>query len=140
MGCTVRYTPERAEAWVPTQNGEASHASSSGLPLDKCEMYKMDFGGGFGRRGGPQSYVQQATFIAKQFSGTNIKLLWSREEDQAHDCYRPISQAKMTAGLYATGELVGMHVRISVQSINACSNPLAIKDGKDERQTQGFWQ
>jgi isoquinoline 1-oxidoreductase beta subunit len=51
MGCTVRYTPERAEAWVPTQNGEASHTSlseSSGLPLDKCEIYKMDLGGGFG--------------------------------------------------------------------------------------------
>ena len=29
MGCTVRYTPERAEAWVPTQNGEASHTALS---------------------------------------------------------------------------------------------------------------
>lgn len=143
MGCTVRYTPERAEAWVPTQNGEASHTSlseSSGLPLDKCEIYKMDLGGGFGRRGGQQDYVQQATAIAKQFPGTHIKLLWSREEDQAHDFYRPISMAKMTAGLDDKGELVGMHIRISGQSINAWVNPLAIKDGKDERQMQGFWQ
>ena len=140
MGCIVRHTPERAEAWVLTQNGEASHTSLSDLPLDKCEMYKMDFGGGFGRRGGQQSYVQQATFIAKQFSGTHIKLLWSREEDQAHDCYRPISQAKMTAGLDAKGDLVGMHIRISGQSINATVNPLAIKDGKDERQMQGLWK
>ncbi|HPT55106.1 MAG TPA: molybdopterin-dependent oxidoreductase [Casimicrobium sp.] len=142
MGCTVRYTPERAEAWVPTQNGEASHTSlseSSGLPLDKCEIYKMDLGGGFGRRGGTQDYVQQATAIAKQFPGKHIKLLWSREEDQAHDFYRPISQAKMTAGLDANGELVGLHVRISGQSINAWLNPTAIKDGKDERQVQGLW-
>ena len=142
MGCTVRYTPERAEAWVPTQNGEASHTSlseSSGLPLDKCEIYKMDLGGGFGRRGGTQDYVQQASAIAKQFPGTHIKLLWSREEDQAHDFYRPISQAKMSAGLDEKGELVGMHIRISGQSINAFSNPLAIKDGKDERQVQGLW-
>ena len=142
MGCTVRYTPERAEAWVPTQNGEASHTSlseSSGLPLDKCEIYKMDLGGGFGRRGGTQDYVQQATAIAKQFPGKHIKLLWSREEDQAHDFYRPISQAKMTAGLDANGDLVGLHVRISGQSINAWLNPTAIKDGKDERQVQGLW-
>jgi isoquinoline 1-oxidoreductase beta subunit len=142
MGCTVRYTPERAEAWVPTQNGEASHTSlseSSGLPLDKCEIYKMDLGGGFGRRGGTQDYVQQATAIAKQFPGKHVKLLWSREEDQAHDFYRPISQAKMTAGLDANGELVGLHVRISGQSINAWLNPTAIKDGKDERQVQGLW-
>ncbi len=143
MGCTVRYTPERAEAWVPTQNGEASHTSlseSSGLPLDKCEVYKMDLGGGFGRRGGQQDYVQQATAIAKQFPGTHIKLLWSREEDQGHDFYRPLSMAKMTAGLDDKGELVGMHIRISGQSINAWVNPLAIKDGKDERQMQGLWQ
>jgi isoquinoline 1-oxidoreductase beta subunit len=143
MNCTVRYTPERAEVWVPTQNGEASHAAlaeAAGLPLDKCEVYKIDLGGGFGRRGGTQDYVQQAVAIAKQFPGTPIKLVWSREEDQAHDFYRPISQCKMSAGLDASGNLVGMTVRISGQSINAWLNPQAIKNGKDERQLQGFWK
>jgi isoquinoline 1-oxidoreductase subunit beta len=143
MNCIARYTPERAEAWVPTQNGEASHAALSeaaGLPLDKCEVYKIDLGGGFGRRGGTQDYVHQAVSIAKNFPGTPIKLMWSREEDQAHDFYRPISQCQMSAGLDAAGNLVGMQVRISGQSINAWLNPQAIKDGKDERQLQGFWK
>jgi isoquinoline 1-oxidoreductase subunit beta len=149
MNATVKLTAgldgkiERAECWVPTQNGEASHAAlaeAAGIPLAQCEIYKMDLGGGFGRRGGTQDYVHQATAIAKQFVGTPVKLLWSREEDQAHDFYRPISQAKMSAGLDAQGNLVGLHVRISGQSINAWLNPLAIKDGKDERQMQGFWK
>jgi isoquinoline 1-oxidoreductase subunit beta len=149
MNATVKLTAgldgkiERAECWVPTQNGEASHAAlaeAAGIPLAQCEIYKMDLGGGFGRRGGTQDYVHQATAIAKQFVGTPVKLLWSREEDQAHDFYRPISQAKMSAGLDAEGNLVGLHVRISGQSINAWLNPLAIKDGKDERQMQGFWK
>ncbi len=149
MNATVKLTAgadgkiERAECWVPTQNGEASHAAlakAAGLPLEQCEIYKMDLGGGFGRRGGNQDYVQQATEIAKQFMGTPVKLLWSREEDQAHDFYRPISQAKMSAGLDAAGNLVGLHIRVSGQSINALLNPLAIKDGKDERQLQGFWK
>lgn len=149
MNATVKLSAgsdgkiERAECWVPTQNGEASHAAlaeAAGIPLAQCEIYKMDLGGGFGRRGGTQDYVHQATAIAKQFIGTPIKLLWSREEDQAHDFYRPISQAKMSAGLDAQGNLVGLHVRISGQSINASLNPLAIKDGKDERQMQGFWK
>jgi isoquinoline 1-oxidoreductase subunit beta len=149
MNATVKLTAgsdgriERAECWVPTQNGEASHAAlaeAAGIPLAQCEIYKMDLGGGFGRRGGTQDYVQQATAIAKQFMGTPVKLLWSREEDQAHDFYRPISQAKMSAGLDAQGNLIGLHVRISGQSINATVNPLAIKDGKDERQLQGFWK
>jgi isoquinoline 1-oxidoreductase subunit beta len=149
MNATVKLTAgadgkiERAECWVPTQNGEASHAAlaeAAGIPLAQCEIYKMDLGGGFGRRGGNQDYVQQATAIAKQFMGTPVKLMWSREEDQAHDFYRPISQAKMTAGLDAAGNLVGLHIRVSGQSINALLNPLAIKDGKDERQLQGFWK
>ena len=149
MNATVKLTAAadgkiaRAECWVPTQNGEASHAAlaeAAGIPLTQCEIYKMDLGGGFGRRGGTQDYVQQATAIAKQFIGTPIKLLWTREEDQAHDFYRPISQARMSAGLDAQGNLVGLHVRVSGQSINAQLNPLAIKDGKDERQLQGFWK
>ena len=149
MNATVKLTPgadgkiARAECWVPTQNGEASHAAlaeAAGIPLAQCEIYKQDLGGGFGRRGGTQDYVHQATAIAKQFMGTPIKLLWSREEDQAHDFYRPISQAKMSAGLDAQGNLVGLHIRLSGQSINALLNPLGIKDGKDERQVQGFWK
>ena len=58
----------------------------------------------------------------------------------AHDFYRPISQCKLSAGLDESGKLVGMHIRISGQSINAFLNPGAIKDGKDTRQLQGLYQ
>jgi isoquinoline 1-oxidoreductase subunit beta len=142
MNCTARVTADRGEVWVATQNGEASHAAlseASGLPLDKCEVYKSDLGGGFGRRGGTQDYVRQAVLIAKQMPGIPIKLIWSREEDQAHDFYRPISQCRLRAGIDAGGNLTALHVRVSGQSINAFANPSAIKDGKDQRQLQGLW-
>jgi isoquinoline 1-oxidoreductase beta subunit len=45
----------------------------------------------------------------------------------------------MKAGLDNKGNLVGMTLRSSGQSINAWVNPSAIKDGKDERQLQGLW-
>jgi isoquinoline 1-oxidoreductase beta subunit len=142
MNCTARITPERGEVWVATQNSEASLAALSevsGLPLAKCEVYRHDLGCGFGRRGGSQDYTRQAVAIAKQFPGVPVKLIWSREEDQAHDFYRPISQCRLVAGIDAAGKLAGLHVRVSGQSINAFSNPSAVVDGKDRRQLQGMW-
>jgi isoquinoline 1-oxidoreductase subunit beta len=143
MNCTVKISGDRAEVWVPTQNAEASLAAlseESGLPLDKCEVYRIDLGGGFGRRGGTQDYVRQATAIAKQFPGIPIKLIWSREEDMSHDFYRPISQCRLTAGLDESGKLTGLYVRISGQSINAFLNPSSVAEGKDERQLQGYYE
>src|SRR6516162_3516392 len=142
MNCTVKLSADRADAWVPTQNLEASLAAlseASGIPLGKCEVHRHDLGGGFGRRGGTQDYVHQAVEIAKAFPDTPVKLIWSREEDQAHDFYRPISQCKLSAGLDAQGNLVGLHVRVSGQSINAMLNPKGIVDGKDMRQLQGYY-
>ncbi len=143
MNATVRLSADKAEVWVPTQNAEASLAAlseASGVPLGKCEVYKHDLGGGFGRRGGTQDYVRQAVAIAKEFPGVPVKLIWSREEDQAHDFFRPISQCRLSAGLDADGNLVGLHVRVSGQSINATLNPAGIVNGKDRRQLQGFWE
>jgi len=143
MNCTVKLSADRAEAWVPSQNAEASMAAlstASGVPLDKCEVYNHTLGGGFGRRGGTQDYVRQGVAVAKAFPGVPVKLLWSREEDQMHDFYRPISQARLTAGLDASGNLEALHIRISGQSINAWLAPANIKDGRDVRQLQGLWK
>jgi isoquinoline 1-oxidoreductase beta subunit len=141
MNCTVRLSADRAECWVATQNSEASLAAlseQSGVPLTKCEVYRHDLGGGFGRRGGNQDYVRQAVNIAKRFPGVPVKMIWSREEDMTHDFYRPISQCKLAAGIDEKGALVGLHVRISGQSINAFVNPALVANGEDARQLQGY--
>ncbi len=96
MNATVRWTADKAEAWVPSQNAKSSLAAlseASGLPLDKCAVHNHTLGGGFGRRGA-QDFVRHAVAVAKQMPGVPIKMLWSREEDMAHDFYRPISQAQ----------------------------------------------
>jgi len=143
MNATVRLSAGKAEAWVATQNAEASLAAlseASGVPLSRCEVHRHDLGGGFGRRGGTQDYVHQAVAIAKEFPDTPIKLIWSREEDQAHDFYRPISQCRLSAGLDEAGNLIGLHARVSGQSINATLNPAGIVGGKDMRQLQGYYE
>jgi len=134
MNATALFTSDRCEVWAPTQNAEDSlraAAQAAGLPLEKCDLHKTFVGGGFGRRGAPTDYVRQAVTVAKAMPGTPIKLLWSREEDTTHDSYHPISQCRMRAGLDAENQLIGLHVRISGQSILATVNPARMQNGKD---------
>ncbi|HEU5194335.1 MAG TPA: molybdopterin cofactor-binding domain-containing protein [Methylomirabilota bacterium] len=142
MNATAKYTADKCEVWAPTQNGEAAFAATlaaSGLPADKCEVYKiMVIGGGFGRRGAVHDYVTQAVLIAKQIPGTPIKMLWSREEDMTHGRYHPVMQAKMRGGLDASGNLVGLHMRLSGQSILASVFPQNLQDGRDNATFQGL--
>ena len=141
MNATARWTAERCEVWCPTQNGESAlqaAARASGLPIEKCEVYKIHLGGGFGRRGNFHDYVEQAVAIAKQMPGTPVKLLWTREEDMTHGHYHPVTKCKLVGSLDEKGELTGLHVRISGQSIMAAVMPNALQNGADMITFQGF--
>jgi isoquinoline 1-oxidoreductase beta subunit len=140
MNATARWTPQRCEVWTPTQNGEASlaaTAAAAGLPIEQCEVYKLHLGGGFGRRGS-QDWIPQAVAIAKAMPGVPIKLLWSREEDMLHGRFHPVTQAKLTAGLDAAGNLEALHIRISGQSILAGVAPQNLQNGRDPVAFQGL--
>ncbi|HEV7256255.1 MAG TPA: molybdopterin cofactor-binding domain-containing protein [Bosea sp. (in: a-proteobacteria)] len=141
MNATALYTPEKCEVWTPTQNGEAALAATSeasGLPIAKCEAYKIDLGGGFGRRGAVHDWVRQVVAIAKQIPGTPVKLIWSREEDMLHGRFHPLTQCKMTGALDKDGNLTGLHMRISGQSIVAGIFPQNIQNGRDPAVFQGL--
>jgi len=141
MNTTARYTPEKCEVWCPTQNAEAilaAIAETSGLPVTKCDVYKVLLGGGFGRRGAFTDYARQAVQIAMQMPGTWVKLLWTREEDTTQGFYHPVTQCKLRGGLDAAGKLVGLQMRISGQSIFAAVFPQNLKDGMDPLVFQGL--
>jgi len=141
MNTTALYTPEKCEVWCPTQNAEgilAAIAEVSGLSVAKCDVYKQLLGGGFGRRGAFTDFARQAVQIAMQMPGTPVKLLWTREEDMTHDYYHPITQCKMRGGLDAAGNLVGLQMRISGQSILAAVFPQNLKEGMDPAAFQGL--
>jgi isoquinoline 1-oxidoreductase beta subunit len=140
MNATVLYTPDKCEVWTSTQNGEAALAAAmeaSGLPPDKHIIHRLLLGTGFGRRT-RNEYVTEAVNIAKQMPGTPIKLLKSREEDMTNGVYHPVTQCKMVGALDKDNNLVGMHMRISGQSILAYARPAAMKDGVDPAQFQGL--
>ena len=140
MNATALVTADKCEVWCGTQNGEAALAAASeasGLPVAKCDVIKLMLGGGFGRRG-RSDYVRQAVLVAKEMPGTPIKLIWSREEDMTHCQYHPITMCKLTGGLDAQGNLVGLQVRISGQSILASLLPGNLVNGMDPATFQGL--
>ena len=140
MNCTAKWDNGAIEIWVGSQNGDASLAAASeaaGVKLDQVKVHKHHLGGGFGRRG-QQDYVRQAVIVAKQFPGTPVKLIWSREEDMQHGFYRPITQCKLSAGFDAQGNVTALHARLSGQSILAHLAPQRMVNGVDPVAFQGW--
>ncbi|MGK7867428.1 molybdopterin cofactor-binding domain-containing protein [Falsiroseomonas sp. E2-1-a20] len=141
MNATAVWTPERCEVWTPTQNGEAAHAAAAeaaGLPPARTEIHKIHLGGGFGRRGAVHDWVRQVVDIAKQMPGTPVKLVWTREEDMLQGRFHPVTMCKLVGGLDAQGNLTGLTMRISGQSIVAGIFPQNIRDGRDPVVFQGL--
>ncbi len=140
MNTTALYTEDRCEVWCPTQNGESALAAvseASGLPIEQCEVYKIHLGGGFGRRGMPD-YVHLSVLVAMEMPGTPIKLLWTREESMMHGYFHPSTKARVRGSLDADGNLTGLHMRISGQSILAALIPQALQNGVDYATFQGL--
>jgi isoquinoline 1-oxidoreductase beta subunit len=123
--CTAHVTAAGVEIWVPTQDPAtalATAAIAAGVPNDKVTVHRMLLGGGFGRRGPIQEFVRQAVDIAKEFKEP-VKLVWSREEDVAHDLYRACGMARLVAGLDAQGMPVALTIRLTGPSFVASLVP-----------------
>jgi isoquinoline 1-oxidoreductase beta subunit len=123
--CTAHVKADGVELWAPTQDPATAMitaAVAAGVPNEKVVVHRMMLGGGFGRRAPIQEYVQQAVVIAKGFDRP-VKLVWSREQDIAHDLYRPCGMARLTAGLDAQGMPVAWRIRLVGPSFVAALVP-----------------
>ncbi len=141
MNATAQWTADKCMVWTGTQNAEAALATAvpaSGLTIDKCDVIRLNPGGAFGRRSSSHDFVRQAVLVAKEMPGTPIKLIWSREQDTTHGTYHPTTQCKLTGALDDKGNVVGLHMRISGQSILAGLRPEALVEGRDPGTFQGL--
>ena len=110
MNCTASVTDESCEVWAPNQGVDTVVEVASavtGLPAGKITVYTPFLGGGFGRRF-MVDYAAQAMALSKAVQRP-VKLIWTREEDTRHDHYRPLTVAKLRAGLDAAGKPVAFH-------------------------------
>jgi isoquinoline 1-oxidoreductase beta subunit len=97
------------------QGAQGAVAGALGVKPEDITLKTTFLGGGFGRRL-ELDFIVQAAEISKAV-GKPVKLLWTREEDMVHDFYRPMGVNHMKAGLDASGMPVGVHFKVTSQSV-----------------------
>jgi len=108
QNCTAWYRDGAVEIWAPTQTPHralSNVANTLGIAQDRITLHQLRVGGGFGRRL-INDYVCEAVAISRQ-AGVPVKLQWSREDDMAHDFYRPGGFHSLKGSLDAAGRLSG---------------------------------
>ncbi len=123
--CTAHVKPDGVEVWAPSQDAMTTlvtAAVAAGVANDKVTVHPMMLGGGFGRRNAVQEYVREAVLIAKEVAQP-VKMVWSREQDIAHDLYRPCGMARLVGGLDADGMPIALTIRLTGPSFVASLVP-----------------
>ena len=107
QNCTAWSHDGILEFWAPTQTADRALetvAGALGVTVDKIKINQTRVGGGFGRRL-MNDYMCEAGAVAQRYKGL-VKLVWTREQDMAHDFFRAGGFHSLTGGVDAQGKLV----------------------------------
>lgn len=113
INCTALYENGRLKLWVPTQTPSIAvtvAARAANLDSDAIDLHVTLLGGGFGRRL-DNDMVAQVAQIAIAMGGQAVQLVWTREQDLAHDFYRPAILARLRGSLDADGRLLSWETK-----------------------------
>lgn len=113
LNCTAQLIDGRLRLWLPTQAPSiavSTAARVAGLGEDQVDLHPTLVGSGFGRRL-ETDMVAQAVALAMQMPGVPVQLVWRREDDIAHDFYRPASVARLTAVLGTEHRIKSWQIR-----------------------------
>ncbi|SDF92005.1 molybdopterin cofactor-binding domain-containing protein [Dyella sp. 333MFSha] len=123
--CVVRLDADTSITVIAaTQSPRAAYAvvqRMTGFKPEQIDIQVPRGGGGFGRRL-EQDYIAEAVAVAlakKADTVRNrpIKLLWTRDDDLAHDYYRPLAVHRLNASIDRKKAIVGWHQRMASPSM-----------------------
>ena len=124
MNCTADVKPGSCDIYVGTQVQQMTQmaaADAAGLEPEQVNVHTTLLGGGFGRR--LEVDFVPAAVEASKAAGKPVKLIWTREDDMTHDCFRPPAREAVTAGLDEKGGLVAWALHITGPSVTARFDP-----------------
>jgi len=112
----VHVQGDRARVIAPVQQpgGAAAVLRRMGIPTQNLTLEMTRVGGGFGRRL-TNDFIAEATEISKAIGGP-VKLVWTREDELAHDFYRPAGWHELSAGLDVRGRIIAWTHRLASAS------------------------
>ncbi|HYC02254.1 MAG TPA: molybdopterin cofactor-binding domain-containing protein [Azospirillaceae bacterium] len=89
-------------------------ARVAGVEVGNIDYEPVRAGGGFGRRIFPEAICEAAS-LTKQ-TGRPVKVVWTREDDIAHDPFRPGGCHRVRAALDKDGKLAGWRYDLASKS------------------------
>jgi isoquinoline 1-oxidoreductase subunit beta len=125
--CLVRLDPETSITIVAATQAPRQVYSvvqrMTGFGPDQIDIRVPRGGGGFGRRL-ESDYIAEAVAIAQakkpqEIQNRPVRVLWTRDDDLAHDYYRPLAVHRLNASLDKKKAVVGWHQRMASPSMLA---------------------
>jgi isoquinoline 1-oxidoreductase subunit beta len=137
QNCVAEVRVDGCDVWAPTQVPDRARdvvAKLLGMSAEKVVVHTTFLGGGFGRRL-ETDFVVEAVRLSRAV-GAPVQVLWTLDDDFAHDFYRPPSSHHLRGGLDASGRPVAWFHRLSVPS----KSPERLKHGIDTGAMNGALQ
>jgi isoquinoline 1-oxidoreductase beta subunit len=131
QNCTADVRADGCDLYVPTQVqgvAQATAAAAAGLEPGQVKVHTTLLGGGFGRRL-DVDFIPAAVEASKAV-GKPVQLIYTREDDTAHDNYRPPAHDTVEGALDADGALIAWRLHLCSPSITARWAPAVVADPK----------
>jgi isoquinoline 1-oxidoreductase subunit beta len=118
VNATATYANGKLEVWAPLQSPGGTRdevAKRLKMKPEDVTIHETLLGGGFGRKS-KCDYAIEAAILAKEIGGP-VKVIWTREDDIAHDYFHTVSYERIDAGLDENNKVIAWRHRTIAPTI-----------------------